>query len=47
MNPLPATTARAVAFALLSALLAGAAAAQGVAADRAPCERSYKPERGQ
>jgi SAM-dependent methyltransferase len=47
MNPLPATTARAVAFALLSALFAGAAAAQGVAADRSACERSYKPERGQ
>jgi hypothetical protein len=47
MNPLPATTARAVAFALLSAFFVGAAAAQGVAADRAACERSYKPERGQ
>ena len=47
MNPFPASTARAVALALSSALLAGAAAAQGVAADRAACERSYKPYSGQ
>ena len=47
MKPSPAPTARAVALALLFALSAGGAAAQGIAADRAACERSYKPERGQ
>ena len=45
MTPFLAPTARAVALALLSTLLAGGAAAQS--ADRAACERSYKPYSGQ
>ena len=49
MNPFPVPTVRAVALALaiLSTLLAGPAAAQTAATDRATCERTYKPERGQ
>lgn len=47
MKPFAAPTARALALALLSALFAGGAAAQTVAADRAACERSYKPHSGQ
>jgi SAM-dependent methyltransferase len=47
MKPFPPPTAWAVALALLSVLFAGSAAAQVVAADRAACERSYKPQPGQ
>ncbi len=47
MKPSAAPTARAFALALLCALFAGTAAAQGVAADRAACERPYKPQSGQ
>jgi SAM-dependent methyltransferase len=47
MKPFPASTARAVALILLCALFSGGAAAQAVVGDRAACERTYKPERGQ
>jgi len=47
MKPYVAPIARAAALVLLSALFAGAAAAQSVAADRAACERTYKPRSGQ
>ncbi len=47
MNPFPAPISRAAALALLCTLSAGSAAAQNVTADRAACERTYKPERGQ
>ena len=47
MKPFAASTARAVALALLSALFAGGAAAQSVAAERAACEKPYKPQSGQ
>ena len=50
MKPFAAPIARAVALALLSALSAlsaGGAFAQAVAADRAACEVSYKPRSGQ
>jgi precorrin-6B methylase 2 len=47
MSPFFSSTARAVALALLTAFFVGGAAAQNVAADRAACERTYRPERGQ
>jgi SAM-dependent methyltransferase len=45
LKPFPAPAA--FALALLCTLFAGGAAAQGVAADRAACERPYKPRPGQ
>jgi SAM-dependent methyltransferase len=47
LSPSPAPTARAVALALLCTLFSGAATAQNVAAERAACERPYKPQSGQ